>query len=152
MSGKAKGQAPLPPNQQKQPAQPTAAAAPALVNDEPASQDDLAAGLETGGLSGFKKPDDGITKAVEKVEGEIKIKMKEVTKEDAPEKLEIVGYRVNVVLGYMYFVKIKTKSGSFVQARILETPQGEISLQSVTETKTEEDERDYFKLPKRDHN
>jgi hypothetical protein len=30
----------------------------------------------------------------------------------------------------------------------LESPKGEISLQSVTETKTDEDEREYFKLPK----
>jgi hypothetical protein len=130
-----KGPAPSPP-----------VAVPARTTDKPQTQEDFE--IETGGLSEFKKPDHVIQKAVTAVEKELKEKIKEVTKEEAPEKLEIVGYRSNIVLGYMYFAKIQIKGGSFVQARILESPKGEISLQSVTETKTDEDEREYFKLPK----
>ncbi len=58
-------------------------------------------------MSEFKKPDHVIQKAVTAVEKELKEKIKEVTKEEAPEKLEIVGYRSNIVLGYMYFAKVK---------------------------------------------
>jgi hypothetical protein len=108
--------------------------------------------IETGGLSVFKKVDNLITRVVSKIEEEIKSKINELKKDDPPltknDKLEIVGYRSNVVAGFIYFAKIKIRGDSFVQARILETPKGEISLQTITETKTMADEEEYFKLPK----
>jgi len=66
----------------------------------------LASECETGGLSEFRKVDEGITKVVEKVHDEIREKIKTLTKEKVPKKLEVVGYRMSVVLGFMYFAKV----------------------------------------------
>jgi len=139
---KQKGQAPQPP---------IAAAAPAPNPPMQAqqSQDD-GSRFETGGLSDFRPTDSVITAAVTKLQEQIRAKIKETLKVELPSAiaLEIVGYRMNIVLGFMYFAKIKVND-TFVQVKILESPQGEVSLQNVGETKTEEDEREYFKLPKK---
>jgi len=121
------------------------------IIDTPCTQMDTEDEYQTGGLSPFKNVDHVITRVVSKVEDEIRSKINELREGNPPLEntttLEIVGYRSNVVAGFIYFAKIKIPGESFIQARILETPKGDISLQSVTETKTDADEKEYFKLP-----
>lgn len=65
---------------------------------------------ETGGLSNFREPDHVITRVVQKAEDVIKVEINKLKPNNPPfgkdDKLEIAGYRMNIVNGYMYFAKV----------------------------------------------
>jgi cystatin-A/B len=96
-----------------------------------------------GGPGGLKEPDDSLHGVLAKIEEEIKQKIGE--KLGAPPgSIKPLGYKTQVVAGTNYFIKLLVDEAKVIHARVFRNLQGEVSLHSVSDEKSADDEIEYF--------
>ena len=64
--------------------------------------------------------------------------------EDKVEEFTAISYRIQIVQGHNYYVKVRTGPGSYVHLRIYKDLAGQVSLDGVLTNKTVFDPIEYF--------
>ncbi|CAG7731786.1 unnamed protein product [Allacma fusca] len=96
-----------------------------------------------GGFGVEKEADDKVREVVGKVEVEIRSKLVEQIGA-VSQSIEPLAYRTQIVAGTNYFVKLLIDQFEIFHARLYRNLQGDVTLLSVTERKTRDEEIEYF--------